>query len=112
MRHQIYDKDSGTMLLNSVTVADSFWTRFLGLMGTPGLERGSGLLLKNVRSIHTCFMRYPIHVLYLDSGYRIIADETLAPWRCGRWHPKARHVLEIGVNDTMKFYQGMRLTLQ
>ncbi|MEI7880862.1 MAG: DUF192 domain-containing protein, partial [bacterium] len=47
-------------------VADTFWKRSIGLMGKPGLKAGQGLLLSPCGSIHTCFMRFPIDIIFLD----------------------------------------------
>ncbi|HEU6446765.1 MAG TPA: DUF192 domain-containing protein [Gaiellaceae bacterium] len=63
-------------------VAVSFASRFRGLMGMRQLPPGSGLLLPGASSVHTHFMRFPIDVVFLDSGWRIVALVTaLRPWR-------------------------------
>lgn len=99
----------GELLLDQVKIADSFWKRFWGLMGKGYLPQGEGLLLKRVKAVHTCFMRFPIEVIYLDGEYHVIAKEMLHPWRCGRILRKAAHVLEVGSLDGERFLVGMEL---
>jgi uncharacterized membrane protein (UPF0127 family) len=51
-------------------------------MGVGQLPPGSGLLLPRTRSVHTHFMRFPIDVVFLDSGRRIVSlVPTLSAWR-------------------------------
>ena len=62
-------------------VADSFLTRFCGLMGRCRLAAGHGLLLMPCNSVHMCFMRFAIDVVYLDKEKHILkVVERLAPW--------------------------------
>lgn len=75
--------------------ADSFFTRFCGLMCRAGLPEGGGLLLRECGSIHCCFMRFTIDVVYLDENMKILAVETVRPWRIGSLIRGARHVLEL-----------------
>ena len=104
-------EESGRLLLNRVKIADNFWLKLIGLMGKKALPEGEGLFLKKVKSVHTCFMRFPIDVIYLDRGYRVIAKETLPPWRCGKIYRKAAHVLEIGSCGGDRFDIDMKLEL-
>lgn len=80
-----------------VKCADSFWSRFCGLMLTEALPHDRALLLRACTSVHTCFMRYAIDVLFLDAEQRIVEiREDVQPWRAC-W-PRARgirHVLEL-----------------
>ena len=46
--------------------ADTFFTRFKGLIGAPSLTKGEGLLILPCNSIHTHVMRFPIDVLYVS----------------------------------------------
>ncbi len=78
-----------------VPVACTFGTRLRGLMGRSSLGEGEGLLLVDCPQVHTCFMRFPIDVLYLGSDMRGIEVETLTPWRLGGRVEGARHVLEM-----------------
>ena len=53
-----------TDLGDRVEVAESLWGRFMGLMGRPGLDPGSGLWLTG-NGIHMMFMRIAIDAVFL-----------------------------------------------
>lgn len=83
-------------LITKGRLADSFWSRFRGLIGTNGLQAGEGLLIARSNSIHTHFMRFAIDVLYVGSDCEVVGiDHALRPWRFGRIHRGARFVLEL-----------------
>ncbi len=50
-------------------IADTFFKRFLGLMGRKNIQRGHGLLISPCNSIHMLFMRFSIDVVYLDENF-------------------------------------------
>jgi len=56
----------GSEVAGQVEVADSFGTRFRGLMGRASLLPGGGLWLTGTSNIHMFFMRFPIDLVYLD----------------------------------------------
>ena len=60
------------LLVASVHLADTFWLRLKGLLGTAALPEGEGLFLCPCNCVHTCGMRYAIDVLFLDSDGRIL----------------------------------------
>ncbi len=75
-------------------VADSFFTRFLGLMGRRPSDYG--LLLIPCNSVHTCFMRYDLDVFFLDKDYKVLAiRRDMKPWRMSSIIREARMVLEL-----------------
>ena len=64
-----------------ILVADSFLTRFAGLMFRQKLPAATGLFLAPCNSVHMCFMRFAIDVVYIDKEYTIIkVVKNLKPW--------------------------------
>ena len=64
-----------------ILIADSFFTRFAGLMFRKKLPPATGLFLAPCNSVHMCFMRFAIDVVYLDKEYNIIkVVNNLKPW--------------------------------
>ena len=62
-----------------VPVADSPLSRLLGL-ALLGRERaGPGLLIPRCRSVHTFGMRFRLDVVFLDSGWKVIARRRGVP---------------------------------
>ncbi|WP_010106640.1 DUF192 domain-containing protein [Verminephrobacter aporrectodeae] len=97
--------------------ARGFWERFIGLMGRSdprGTAAGdsSALLIARCTSVHSCFMRYALDVVYLDTQGRITRQvPALAPWRCSWGGPGAAHVLEMpaGAIASQGLEPGMQL---
>jgi len=88
--------------LLTVQVADSFFSRLCGLMGTAVLPEGRGLLLVNCNSIHMCFMRYALDVVYLSrSGHILKIVGNVCPWRISGCF-RAKYVLEVNVGCAKK----------
>jgi uncharacterized protein len=55
-----------TEVATRLEVADGLWGRFMGLMGRPGLEPGTGLWLTG-NGIHMMFMRFPIDAVFVGA---------------------------------------------
>ena len=95
-------------------LADSLRRRFRGLMGRRALAPGHGLLLRPSGSIHTCFMRFPIDVVFLDRELAVLAvSPAVRPWRM-RACRGARAVLELPAGDAERagIVPGDRLTVE
>ena len=98
-----------------VMLADSFLTRLAGLMFRHRLPPATGLLLVPCNSVHMCFMRFAIDVVYIDKEYNIIkVVKKLNPWvgisRCS----KAWAALEMTAGEAERcgLEVGKRLMLQ
>lgn len=97
----------------SIEYADTFFKRFLGLMGKKSIEEAYGLLFvldkpsKLDAGIHMFFMRFDIAVLWLSEDLTII-DKALAK----KWHPsylpkeKAKYFLETHPSQLDHFSEG------
>jgi len=112
-RVQRLDGDDGRVVVQRCELADTFVTRLRGLLGRRGLEPGEGLLLSPSSSVHTLCMRFPIDVVFLDRGLRVVGvSPHVRPWRlAGR--RGARHVLELAAGGAHAggIRAGERLTL-
>lgn len=95
MYAQVFNDTRGTVLCESVQVADSFWTRFRGLMCKASLEPGNGMLIDGDGSIHSAFMRFNFDAVFMNSD-RIVVKlcGDIAPWRV-RAAKGAKSVLEL-----------------
>jgi uncharacterized membrane protein (UPF0127 family) len=87
--------NDGRVMCDRCRVADSFGSRFFGLMGKATLPRGEGLLFPRTSSVHTHFMRFPIDVVFRDADGRVLSIvRNLRPWRFARCRGAA-DVLEL-----------------
>ena len=83
-RAKVVNVTRGTVLADEAGVADTFWKRFIGLMGKPPLPAGGGLVLRPGGAVHNLFVRQSLDVLHVDSEGRITnVVESLRPWRFG-----------------------------
>jgi len=82
---KIVNLSNNAVLADRVRVADTFWTRLVGLLNRNSLEKGETLVLKPANSIHTFFMRFSIDVLFLDKNSKVIG--LLSVFRPFRFSP-------------------------
>lgn len=99
-------------LYTAVEEADSFLSRFRGLMLRKALLPEEGLLLRRCGRVHTNFMRFPIDVIYLDREGRVLDRETLRPWRLGKRVKGAVDTLEVAAGRGARLQRGDRLTAE
>ncbi len=83
-------------IANEVRVANNFVSRLVGLMFGSKMSGFDALLLSPANSIHTCFMRYNIDVIFLNSENKIVkVIRSMRPWRFTWIYWRAKHVLEL-----------------
>jgi uncharacterized membrane protein (UPF0127 family) len=85
-----------TSLGTRVRVASSLRDRAVGLLRTPEVLPGEGLLIERTASIHMFFMPYPIDVVFVDRTGRVTRTVSkLRPWRVVWWARGARDCIEL-----------------
>lgn len=106
---------TGAALAAQATVAASFISRLVGLLGRTGLSPGEALIIPRCQSIHMCGMRFPIDAVFVDRAWRVVAlYERLRPWRLTRLVLNAWAVIELPAGTVLKagVAQGDRLHVQ
>ena len=95
------NRTRGTVLCARLETADGVMGRGRGLVGREGLEAGAGMLfdagrLQPFMWMHMFFMRFPIDIVFLDVGGRVIKiDHRLKPWRLSSIVIGARRAIEL-----------------
>jgi len=114
MKKQYYISQNYKIIFTRIEIADNFLTRFQGLMGKRKLDNGEGLLLLKCSAIHTCFMRFSIDVVYLDSCFQVLGCETVKPWKMGSFIKGSCNILELppGAGQQLKSGEAIVLTLR
>lgn len=65
-----------------VEVANNFFTRGKGLMFRKEFENNKSLFITPCNSIHTCFMKFPISVIFVDKkGIVVKTKYNVKPWK-------------------------------
>jgi uncharacterized membrane protein (UPF0127 family) len=77
--------------MSRIEVADTPVRRLRGLMFRRA--PAAPLLLTRTSSVHTCFMRFPLDVTFLDARGRVLREVRLRPWRAA-WCRGAAYALE------------------
>ncbi len=91
-----YNKTNGKIIARDVKKAENLQDRLFGLIGRKNMDKSEGLLLKPCSSIHTCFMKFAIDVVFLDENMKVISVvDSMKPWRFSAWHISAKSVLEL-----------------
>ena len=106
---------SAGKICGHVEIADTFATRFIGLLGRKGLEKDTGLWLNPSRGVHTFGMRFAIDVVALDSEMKVVGlYRNLQAWRIAATSAETRSVLELpaGQLDVSQLGLGERLVLE
>lgn len=87
----------GVRLTECGRVADTFWTRLVGLLNDKQpLEFGDGLWIKPCNSIHCMWMRFDIDAIFLDKQLKVVhLVHEMKPWRISKIVFSAHSVLEL-----------------
>lgn len=88
-----------------VEIANTFFRRFLGLMGRKSIAPFHALLLFPCSSVHMCFMRFAIDVAFLKrresiGGWQVLkVEHGLRPWTGLGFCREADAALEMGKGE-------------
>lgn len=103
-QHMYIEGASANAPFLEILTADTFWTRLAGLMFRKKLPPSTGLLLAPCNSVHMCFMRFSIDVVYLDKDFIIIkVVKNLRPWIGLSLCNKAWATLEMNAGEAERY---------
>ena len=103
--------DNKHCIIPRVARTSNILERMKGLLGSPPLDLGEGLLIKPCSSVHTFAMQYPIDLIFMDKKWKIIKTVAkLKPWRIAA-APSANMVLELceGSLEHLQLAAGQQL---
>jgi uncharacterized membrane protein (UPF0127 family) len=95
---QVYrlETEDGRVVADHVEVADTLWSRFMGLMFRRELLPGHGLLIRPCNSIHMFFMRFALDVVFIDGDGRVVRLlASIRPWRVSSLVRGAKAAIEL-----------------
>lgn len=93
---KVTNLSQNTILGEKVKLADTFGSRFLGLMFRKTLTEGEGLVIKPCNSIHMFFMRFPLDIIFADKNNIVIyLLEGIRPWRISKIVRHSKYVVEL-----------------
>lgn len=108
----LVDRSDGQMLVEDLTIAQNPWQRLCGWQFKPRMPANAGLLLVPCSSIHTCFLRFELDLLWLDRQGAVLSQVLgVQPWRLA-FAPKGTWgVLELPSGSLDVDWTGRKLQL-
>src|SRR6202045_596013 len=94
----VYNKMKETFIATEVTVANSYFSRLVGLLGKRRrwAQLGKGLWIVPSRGVHTIGMLFPIDLIFLSKDKEVVyVEEHVRPFRISAVSLKATSVLEL-----------------
>lgn len=99
------------LIASKVTLANSFWSRLVGLLSKRKQDDNAGLLLMPCAQVHTYFMKFPIDAVFLSDTNVVLHIENLMPGKISRNVVDCKKVLELnwGVAGAYELRPGVQL---
>lgn len=94
----VYNKTRETFLATEASIADSYLSRLIGLLGKTKrwAQLGRGLWIVPSQGVHTIGMMFPIDLIFLSKDNQVIwVEEHVRPFRISKVSLKATSVLEL-----------------
>lgn len=93
---KIINQRSNEIIGSQIVYANTYYKRFIGLIGKNELNSNEGLFLTPCNSIHMMFMKFPIDLIFLDRKNKIVhITENIKPWQISRIVFRGQSVLEV-----------------
>jgi uncharacterized membrane protein (UPF0127 family) len=92
----VVNVSTGEVLAKQALVAETMFSRFMGLQGKRALPQGGGLILMPTNAIHTLFMMMAIDAVFVSQTGKVLRiGRRLHPWRLGPIVPHALYCVEL-----------------
>ncbi|MBI3618082.1 MAG: DUF192 domain-containing protein [Candidatus Omnitrophica bacterium] len=93
---KIFNKSKNTIIAQNVFLADTFWTRMKGLLGSEEIAAGEALVITNCQSIHMFFMRFAIDAIFVDDQDRVVGlAGSIKPFYLSPVFFRSKYVIEL-----------------
>ena len=101
----IYNRTREKFIATHAEVADGYFSRLVGLLGTTRrwARAGQGLWIVPSHGVHTIGMLYALDLIFLDRDYTVVdVEEHVRPFRISKVHFTADSVLELPVHTVFR----------
>jgi uncharacterized membrane protein (UPF0127 family) len=99
----LLNSTKNNLISEKLEYAVTFWARLKGLLGRNSLADGEAMLIEDCNGIHTCFMRFPIDVVFLDAALTVRSIQSgVKPWRFVWGDSLTRKTLELNTGFAEK----------
>jgi uncharacterized membrane protein (UPF0127 family) len=98
----LWNRRTGEPLATRLLTAFDSRSRRTGLLGRDGLAPGEALVIAPCASVHTAFMRFPLDLVFIDRGGRVVRTSLdVKPWRI-RLALRAFAVVELATGTVLR----------
>ena len=99
----IYNQTKETFLAFRVKVADSIFSRLVGLLGKRFLKPDSGVWIVPANSVHTIGMLFAFDLVLIDKDFTVVGlREMVRPFKITRPNFRAESVIELPAHTIFK----------
>lgn len=105
---RLFDATGKNIGAYRLEVMDTFWKRFMGLMGRSDIPIGDAALFRKCSSIHMFFMKIPIDVIWYGSSMPdgrvpvLSAARDVKPWQLSFGPKRTQGCLEVAAGTVPK----------
>ena len=111
----LFNESNGRLVARFVRIADSFVSRFVGLLATSSFKEEHALIIKPCNQVHSFFMQYPIDLVFCDTNHVVLATHSnFCPWKVSKGVKNAQYVIELplGTINKVGIYTGDQLAVK
>jgi uncharacterized membrane protein (UPF0127 family) len=99
----VYNKTRETFLAFKVKVADSIFSRLVGLLGRRSLQPDSGVWICPANAVHTVGMLFSFDLVLIDKDFKVVGlRELVRPFRITMPNTKAESVIELPAHSIFR----------
>ena len=101
----VYNKTRERFIATHARVADGYFSRLVGLLGTNRrwAHAGTGLWIVPSHGVHTIGMLYALDLVFLDRNLVVVdVEEHVRPFRISKVSFKSNSVLELPVHTVFR----------
>lgn len=99
----VYNQTKETFLSFRVKVADSIFSRLVGLLGKRSLKPDGGVWIVPANAVHTIGMLFAFDLVLIDKDFKVVGlREMVRPFKITRPNFRAESVLELPAHTIFK----------
>lgn len=103
MNGELYEANTGRLIVSHLLGADSLVLRTIGFLGRTRIDDDEAIWFDRCSGVHTLGMRVSIDVVLVDrNGVVLDVAEAVKPWRFWIGHAKTRSVLEMAAANARR----------
>lgn len=111
----LFDAAGNNIGTYRLEVMDTFWKRFMGLMGRSDVPIGNAALFRKCSSIHMFFMKVPLDVIWYgaarpDGRLPVLSvSRDVKPWQLSFGPKRTRGCLEVAAGTVPKSLDALEI---